>query len=260
MKRSFVCLLTLMLAISLAFSSCSSVTVMESENGMYVNPDTGVSYHAAPANYESKAVNKAELVACLGSADMEEAYLYAIDGASSMQFLTTIYNDVFYADGITLPTLREMNATRVLFTQTKVLTASLVQIEEADILSQLVAAYEGKGFDSELMIFEDDCIRKLDFRLKFESTAYPSLYYTLDYYSYSKEITLWEPIDDAENFENLHPGVEVTTAEENGYLYAVYHFGTDFLYDHVTGICYPLWDTLTEYHDSLTDGASGAVS
>lgn len=260
MKKRVVCLIALMLAALLSFASCSSVTVMDFEDGMYVNPDTGVSYHAAPANYESKTVNKAEPIASLGKADMEETYLYAIDGVSARQFLTTIYNDIFYADGFLLPTLREMNTNRVLFTQTKVLTASLVQIEEKEILSKLVAAYEGKGFDSELMIFEDDCYRKLDFRLKFESELYPSLYYTLDYYSYSKEITLWEPISDAENFEILYPGVEVTTAEENGYLYAVYHFGTDFLYDHVTGICYPLWDTLTEYHDRLTDGAAGAVS
>ena len=260
MKKTVVCLLALALAAVLSFSSCSSVTVMESKDGMYVNPDTGISYHAAPANYESKAVNKAELVASLGSADMEETYLYAIDGVTTRQFLTTIYNDVFYADGIALPTLKEMGASRVLFTQTKVLTASLVQIEEADVLSKLVAAYGGVGFDSELMIFEDDCYRKLDFRLKFESETYSSIYYTLDYYSYSKEITVWEPISDAEGFEIVYPGVEVTTAEENGYLYAVYHFGTDFLYDHVTGICYPLWDTLTEYHERLTDGAAGAVS
>ena len=260
MKKTYVCLIALLLAAVLSLSSCSSVTVMEPKDGMYVNPDTGVSYHAAPANYESKAVNKAEVIASLGSADMEETYLYAIDGVNTRQYLTTIYNDVFYADGIALPTLRQMNTNRVLFTQTKVLTASLVQIEEKDVLSKLVDAYEGIGFDSELMIFEDGCYRKLDFRLKFESESYASIYYTLDFYSYSKEITLWEPISDAENFEILYPGVEVTTAEENGYLYAVYHFGTDFLYDHVTGTCYPLWDTLTEYHERLTDGAAGAVS
>jgi len=260
MKKSLVCLATLMLAVLLACTSCSSVTVMESKDGAYVNPDTGIVYHPAPANYESVAVNKAEVIASLGSADMEETYLYAIDGVTTKQFLTTSYNDVFYADGIVLPTLRQMNANRVLFTQTKVLTASLVQISEVDVLEKLVSAYEGTGFDSELMIFEDGCIRKLDFRLKFESADYPSIYYTLDYYSYSKEITLWEPIADAEHFEILYPGVEVTTAEENGYLYAVYHFGTDFLYDHVTGICYPLWDTLDDYQDRLTDGASGAVS
>lgn len=252
MKKSFVCLLTLLLAAVMTLSSCSSVTVMESKDGMYVNPDTGVSYHAASANYESKTIDKSEPIASLGSADLEEGYLYAIDGISTKQFLTTLYNDVFYADGITMPTLREMNTNRVLFTQTKVLTASLVQLEEADVLSSLVSAYEGKGFDSELMIFEDGCVRNLEFRLKFESAAYPSLYYTLDYHSYSKEITLWEPIDSAEDFEILYPGVQVTTAYENGYWYAVYHFGTDFLYDHVTGICYPLWDTLADYHDQLS--------
>ncbi|MBQ9806347.1 MAG: hypothetical protein IJW49_07570 [Clostridia bacterium] len=256
MKKRVVCLLSLLLTAVLLLSSCSSVTVMDAKDGLYVNPDTGVSYRAAPANYESKSVNKSKLIACLANEDMEENYLYAIDGVDTNRFLTTIYNDVFYADGIELPTLRSMNATRVLFTQTKVLTASLVQIDDDAVLSNLTTAYEGMSFDSDLMIFEDDCVRSLDFRLKFESEDYPSLYYTLDYHSYSKEITLWEPIDSIDSFEILYPGVEVTTAEENGYLYAVYHFGTDFLYDHVTGLCYPLWDVLTEYHDDLSDGTT----
>lgn len=256
MKRKIVCLLALLLSVLLVCSSCSSVTVMEMKDGLFVNPDTGVSYRAAPANYESKSVNKSQLIACLANDAMEENYLYAIEGVSTERFLTTIYNDIFYADGTELPTLRGMDANRVLFTQTKVLTASLVQIEDKAVLSKLTEAYEGMSFDSELMIFEDDCVRSLDFRLKFESELYSALYYTLDYHSYSHEITLWEPIDSVDNFEILYPGVEVTTAEENGYLYAVYHFGTDFLYDHVTGLCYPLWDTLTEYHDQLTDGAA----
>ena len=257
MRKSIVCLITLLLVASVMLSACSSVTVMESKNGMYVNPDTGISYHPASANYESKTVNKSELVACLANEDMEENYLYAIDGVNTNRYLTTIYNDIFYADGIALPTLREMDAKRVLFTQTKVLTASLVQLEDTAVLSALTNAYEGMSFDSDLMIYEDGCVRNLEFRLKFESEYYPSLYYTLDYHSYSREITIWEPIDSVDSFENLYPGVEVTTEYEDGYLYAVYHFGTDFLYDHVTGFCYPLWDTLTEYHDRLTSGDTG---
>jgi len=254
MKKTVVCLFALLLTAAVLLSSCSSVAVMENTNGTYVNPDTGVAYRPASANYESKSVDKSRLIACLDSEELEQSYLYAIEGVDPNQYLTSVFNDVFYADGLATPTLRQMNTNRVLFTQTKVITASLVQIDDATVLSNMVTAYEGMSFDAEEMIFEDGCVRNHDFRLKFESNEYPALYYTLDYHSYSKEITLWEPISDAENFPILYPGVNVTTEFENGYLYAVYHFGTDFLYDHVTGLCYPLWNTLDEYHDQLTAG------
>lgn len=258
MKKS-IALLALLMASVLLFASCSNVSVLEYKNGAYVNNDTGIAYRHAPANYESQNVNKSKLVAQSGKDDLEENYLYGIEGADTSKYLTTIHNDLFYADGITLPTLAQMNPNQVLFTRTKVLTASLVQINEPDVIANVVAAYGGTGIDEDLIIYEDDTL-KYNFRLKFVSDAYPTFYYTLDFFGYHKELTVWDPIDDPNHFEIAYPGVEVTVATEDGYTYAVYHFGTDFLYDHATGTYYPLGDTLESYHARLDDSLIGTAS
>ena len=257
-KRSFAVVALLLTAV-LLFASCSGVSVLEYKNGTYVNNDTGIAYRHAPINYESQNVNKSKTVAQSGKDDLEGNYLYAIEGADTNQYLTSIHNDLFYADGITLPTLAQMNPGQILFTRTKVLTASLLQINDPEIISDVVSAYGGIGIDEDLIIYEDDTL-KYNFRLKFASDAYPMFYYTLDFFGYNKELTVWEPIDDPNQFEIVYPGVEVTVATEGEYTYAVYHFGTDFLYDRATETFYPLGDALESYHTKLDDSLIGMGS
>ena len=259
MKNKSIAIVTLLLAAVLLFSSCSGVSRLEYKDGAYVNNETGVSYRLAPVNYESQNINKSKVVAQSGKADMEGNYLYAIEGADTTQYLSSIYNDLFYADTITLPTLAQMYPSQVLFTRTKVLTASLVQINEQDVINNVVSAYAGKGIDEDLIIFED-ATEKYNFRLKFVSEAYSMFYFTLDYFSYTGDLTVWEPIDDPNDFEIIYPNAEVTVVTEDGYTYAVYRFGTDFLYDHATGTYYPLGDALESYHSKLDDSLIGTTS
>ena len=256
MKKFCLRFLPLLLVAVTLLAACSKPTLLEEQNGVYFNKKTDVSYRPAPICYEAVAILKSEAVARLSRGKGEDGYLYAMQGVRTDQYVATAYNNVFYADGITLPTLREMAPTSGLFTKTNVLTAALVQIDEADVLAKMIAAYEGKGFSEDILIV-DSAKRIYDFGFKFVSEKYAMFYYALEFHGYDKELTVWEPIENAEDFPILYPGVEVTTETENGYLYAVYHLGTDFLYDRENKLYYPLGDILVQYHESL-DSSLGA--
>lgn len=260
MRKTALRMIPLILLLSVALSACSGVPMMEYKDGLYTNGDTGVAYRVASANYEAKSILSEDVLAMLGRDDVEGNLIYAIPNMDASQYMASADYELYYAGNITLPTLRKMNPYRVLFTQTKVITASLVQIEEAQVLADIVAAYDGKAFPFEEIIVEGDDRPTLDYRMKFESREYTGFYYTLDYYSYESDVTVWELIEDANDFEILYPNAEVSTVEEGGYLYAVYNFGTDILYDHVTRMCYPLGDTLSEYRDQLADSDMGSDS
>ncbi|MBE6602024.1 MAG: hypothetical protein E7637_05925 [Ruminococcaceae bacterium] len=256
MKKKLFRALTLLVAFLLLFSGCAKkkAPVMEYNkiNDTYTHPKTKVVYHPAPVCYEATSVVKTRVIARLAKNNTENDRLYALQGTDTSKYLTTPYYGLFYADGIKLPALSEMNATRALFAKTQLRDYAFSEITDGEVLAKLVQSYSGEGIDEDRLIFEDGTVCTLDYTLKFVSKEYSMLNYLVGYRSYSKEVTDWVEIESASEIPDLYPGYEVTVVEENGYLYAVYQLGTDFLCDRITGNFYPIGDLLKDYHEQLS--------
>ena len=250
MKYSAIRVLLLALALLLLLPSCAKAPVLASENGVYVNKKTGVSYLAASANYEAVAIDKDTVVARMPDKKVGDDLFYRIPGTSTEHYLSNDFYELFYAADLTLPTLEQMAPTTALICKTAVISYSLTQIEEADVLSRLLAVYAGPGFSEDVMITDSGVPES--YTLKFQSKEHPSFYYTLSYRRYDREVTVYDLVGSETIDEAAYPGVEVTTEVYKGETYRVYHFGTEILYDRVTGTCYPLGDTLSGYWDYLS--------
>lgn len=252
MKNKLFRAFLILLSVLMLFCSCgkkSPAMEYNKANDTYTNPKTNIAYRPAPACYE--ATSRAGAVARLSKSKDAQMQLYAIQGVDTSRYLSGYYYELFYASDVTLPTLRELGAEKALFSKSQIRDYAFSQIDDAAVLSKLVELYEGVSIDEDLLIFEDGTVRSLDYTLKFASSDYAMMNYLVDYYSYSKELTVWEPIDSVVDFPIVYQGFEVTVEEENGQLYAVYHLGTDFLCDRVTRNFYPIGDVLKGYHEQL---------
>ena len=250
MKKQFLRLCLAALALMLLLASCAKAPVLESKDGVYVNEKTGVSYLLAPENYEAVAIDKDKTIARFPNKKMDDTLFYAIPGMPSQAYLSNDFYELYYAADLKLPTLAEMAPHSALICKTAVISYSLVEIDEAELIDALIALYAGQGVDEDLLITEAGVPEQ--YTLKFQSKDYPSFYYTLNYRRYDKEVTVYDLITDAENFEVKYPGVQVTTEEYKGETYAVYHLGTEILFDRTTGTCYPMGDMLKTYWEYLS--------
>ncbi len=102
MKRMISLALCLVLALT-ALASCSSGNKFSAENGRYVDKKTNIAYIDAPACYAPIAMGD-KLYGTL-----DDVKLYEIVGADPQKFLAETTGTVFYADGVALPELWEMN-------------------------------------------------------------------------------------------------------------------------------------------------------
>lgn len=259
MKRKFFPLLLLLLCAAALLAACKSggLPSMTYHGELYKNPATGVSYRRAPVTYAAETIREDRGVAELKRSGMESLTLYEIDGEAPERFLAGSDFSLFYADGLTLPALWEMNVSRIQISQTVLATVQLQSVSDAAVIDAVISAYrDGESFPkSEIDL---DLVPER-FDLNFSSSAYPGLCYCLTYWQFEEEVCVYLPVEDPENFEPVYHGVPVTTED---YLYtkvvegkevmmvehlAVYHFGTGILYDRDTGLCYSVGTTLEQY-------------
>ncbi len=253
--RSVLCLLLVGTAL---LTSCSRIPTMKYEDGAFTHPRTHVTYLQAPAYYEAVA-RGTESVAKIDGDKLEDLLLYPITGMAQNEWLCGEDYSVFYAEGLTLPTLWELQATSLLICKTDEKTSALAEISALPAIEALVDTYRnGVSFDYGKLDFAESPVR---YDLKFVSSAYKGLQYDLTYWSLEEDALVSVPISDAEHFEVLYPGVDVTTeryeyVDKNGEtqveLLAVYNFGTHLLYDRWTGKCYPIDDVIER---ALQNGA-----
>lgn len=255
MIRSALCLLLVGTALLV---SCSRIPTMKYKDGTFTHPRTHITYLQAPAYYEAVA-RGTESVAKIDGDKLEDLLLYPITGMEQSAWLCGEDYSVFYAEGQSLPTLWELQATSLLICKTDEKTAALAEITSLISIEQLVNIYRnGVCFDYAEM---DSAEAPVRYDLKFVSSAYKGLQYDLTYWSMEEDVLISVPIRDADSFEVLYPGVEVTTetyeyVDKNGEtqteLLAVYNFGTHLLYDRWTGKCYPVDDVIER---ALQNGA-----
>ncbi len=224
---------------------------MQYQNGTYIHPVNGVIYSRAPDYYEAISFEQDNPVANLVQAG--DILTYEISGIDPKQMICTVYYEVLCAKGITLPEkLSAFGPSKASVCKTVEMTVSLASITDAEELATLVACLESvPGFaQSEI----DVALSKDRYDIKFESASYAGLYYCITYWRFDEDVLVYEVISDPDNFEKTYD-VEVTTEEYKGEWYAVYHFGTELLFDRVTGLCYAVDDTVSKHLDGVAGEA-----
>ena len=239
----------LLVAALLLLSSCS-VPALTLKDGAYLDKKTNVSYLPAPSCYQAIGYAKDSAVARIKLKEMDDLVLYPIDGMEGNKWLCNEDYQVFYADSETLPELWEMDVTKVCVNRTVNQSYTVATILKKEDIAALINAYQnGPSFEQSDM---DEGLVFEKYDLVFEASA---LRYCLTYWKFEKEVLIYETIADPNSFTPTYPNVRVTTEE---YHYtrdgqamvehlAVYHFGTEILYNRETGLCYPVEGTVADY-------------
>ncbi|MBQ4350723.1 MAG: hypothetical protein II768_05650 [Clostridia bacterium] len=161
---------------ALTLASCSARLVnLTYENGQMINKFKHLAYNAAPLNYEPAAVG--EEFAYYGKADL---VLYEIVGLDPKEWLTEAYagtaTTVFYDADLALPTLAEMEPSKVFVCINEEITYGVSTVEDAEIIAKLLDLYEN-GEYAEWPLVGSTLTREL----KFWSDKYPHIYFNLTY-------------------------------------------------------------------------------
>lgn len=176
MLKFFRNILLVICASLVLFSCTSSIINLKYEDGHMVSKRHGLSYAAAPLNYQPVSVGDA--YAYYEKADLT---LYEIKGLDPKQWLTEEFSGasttVFYSDKITLPTLRELGANKILICLEGEVVYSFGTIEDTAIINKVIDLFEnGEAVEWPLI----DSIRR--YELKFYSEDnYPHIYFNLSY-------------------------------------------------------------------------------
>lgn len=255
MKKTIFRVLLPLLCLCMLLTACGKTVKLDydSFHGSYHDSKHNVTYLRAEDYYEAVGLREDQPYARIPSKKMDDMVLYQIEGADPTSMLANQYFELFYAKGVELPTLDRMDVTKVYVgsvIEGAVMDLTVATITDAADISALIALYTGGVCFPEAEKFEDGTIVS-EFNLRFASAKYPAFYYRLSYHHYAKDVLVYEVIESAENFVPTYQGVEVTIdesyAEKYGEIYAIYNFGTNILYDQVTGKCYPVGDTIVKH-------------
>lgn len=239
----------LITAMLLLLSSCS-VPSLTLKDGAYLNKKNDITYLPAPSCYQAIAYSAEDAVAKIKQKELDDLVLYPINGMDGEKWLCSEDYLVFYANTETLPELWEMNVQKIYVNRTVNQSYIVATILNKEDISALITAYQnGPGFWQGEM---DEGLSFEKYDLVFEDAA---LRYCLTYWKFEKEVLIYETVADPNNFTPSYPNVRVTTEEyhytSNGQEMvehlAVYHFGTEILYNRETGLCYPVEGTVSKY-------------
>ena len=255
MKKVIVRALLPALCLCMLLTACGKTVKLDYDafEGSYRDPKHNVTYLRAEAYYEAVGLREDQPYARIPSKKMEDMVLYQIDGADPSSMLANQYFEIFYAKGTSLPKLEEMDVTKMYVgsvIEGAVMDLTVATVTDVTDINALVALYASGTCFSETEKFEDGTIVS-EFNLRFASANYPAFYYRLSYHHYAKDVLVYEVIESAEGFVPTYQGVEVTIdesyVEKYGEIYAIYNFGSNILYDQVTGNCYPVGDMIAKY-------------
>lgn len=250
MKFKGIRVVALLLAL-VCFSACSKLPKMEydAKNGSYTNKKTGIVYVHAEEYYEAAAVLSERTVARI--ADMGDLTLYEMEGVDPTQMIASADLDIFYAQGLKMPSLAEMNVNKIYMGQVAegaTLDNVVAEIDATADIDKLVDLYQnGKAFSERDML--DDQLSCVRYNLRFASSQYPAFYYCLTYRRYAEDVLVYEVIDSREGFVPTYTGEHITVSFETDgdELCAVYNFGKHILYDRVLRECYAVGELLVPY-------------
>lgn len=178
-------LLAAMLLGTAALTGCGPSQQLTSTDGGFVS-QTGGKYQAAPMRYMPVALEDE-----WGALDHKKPYgmrLYTLPDMDADAWLAAEDGTVFYADGVTLPTLAEMAPTAVYVYTNDEAAVMKAEITDADVVAGLVAACaEDKGGS-----FSSAATLSSEYSVRFASEQYPGLYYCLRYVEYEDAYYLYD--------------------------------------------------------------------
>ena len=194
-----------LLLLLLALVSCSGSVKLEYEEGQLVNKNKKLAYSPAPLNYEPVAIG--EEYAVYGKT---KTPLYEIIGLDPKEWLTEANTGttttIFYGDGVTLPSLREIDPDEIYICLNGAITFAQSTIKNKEAIDKLIEVFEsGEQIDWPLT----GAVRI--YELKFHSTEnWDRLYYNLTFgefpegkFLYDRQtkrcVEIGELLDDAVN-------------------------------------------------------------
>ena len=227
MKTVKTIMVVLLLCVLLV--SCADARFASSGN-VLVDNKTNIEYNVAPGCYEPVSLGKE--VAKVDKGSYEKIY-YQIGELSINEWLTDNSYNVFYADGVKLPTFEEMMFNRILVCEEYDQLVCINDITDSSLVSALIDGYNN-GTPSKYMEFKADEVLKL----KFRSAIYPYLQYSLTYYEYTDGCFFEDTTDDIENYKYLTNDefVDITVDPNDDGTYTVrYDYGKYFIRNEADG-------------------------
>jgi hypothetical protein len=176
-----------LLLLLLALVSCSGSVKLEYEEGQLVNKNKKLAYSPAPLNYEPVAIG--EEYAVYGKT---KTPLYEIIGLDPKEWLTEANTGttttIFYGDGVTLPTLREIDPDEIYVCLNGAVTFAQSTIKNKEAIDKLIDVFEsGEQIDWPLT----GAVRI--YELKFHSTEnWDRLYYNLTFGEFPEGMFLYD--------------------------------------------------------------------
>ena len=182
--RKIALLLALLLCVGILVSCGESLPSFKSKNGKYsVGKNV---YVASPLMYEPTSVGEA--YAYYKRSDLT---LYQIGEFDPALWLTEEYvsglTTVFHAESITLPSLGELDAEKIIVCRSEAITVGLFEIQDRALIHTLTDLYE-TGEQIPLPVTYPDT----EYELKFYSESWPQIYMNITCQKYGKDLYLYD--------------------------------------------------------------------
>ena len=177
MKRTLSIILILVL-LTLSLVSCARGNKFTSSGAAFVDKKTKVTYDFAPSCYEPIAIGE-KVYGTDGDIDF-----YEISGPDPEKWLGDADGGVFYAKGITLPTVAEMNVARLELCTVKNQVVVAKRITDTEVVSAII-----DGYLSESKILYPNKTASVSYKLRFADTSI-GVYYCVDFVRYAEDYVL----------------------------------------------------------------------
>lgn len=182
--RKISLFLALLLCVCVLVSCGDSLASFKSKNGKYTVGKNV--YVPASLIYEPTHVGDAYAYYKRGNLT-----LYRIGEYDPALWLTEEYvsglTTVFHAESITLPTLSELSAEKILVCQSEEITVGLFEIKKQDVIRALTDRYEN-GERVTLPVTGADT----EYELKFYSSEWPQIYMNISCFRYGEDMYLYD--------------------------------------------------------------------
>ncbi len=174
--KKIISLIIVLTTLLISVSSCSGDLVnMKFEGGKMYNKRYKLEYYPASTNYEPVSIGPA-----YGYYKNLDMTLYQITGADPHEWLTEEYagnaTTIFYSTDITLPTLEEMNPTKIYICSDEGIVVALAVIEDKALIDETIDIFLNGEYEEYPLINS-----YASFDVKFYSEDYPQIYYKLTY-------------------------------------------------------------------------------
>ena len=176
-KRYIAAFLALITVLSLCLSSCGKGNKFSmNDEGRYVDKKTNIAYIDAPFCYEPTEISDRVY------GTLDKVTLYEIEGADPKKWLCEQSGTVFYADGVKLPTLEEMDISYALVMLEDV---ALANISDRGEIEGLIDAYMN-GISLTKPYLSDDAY-KINWRIRFYDESI-GICYVLAYIEVNEDV------------------------------------------------------------------------